>query len=438
MIKYTICLCFIVIAFVFAACSKNEPIAQVPDGKKIYIPEELKTMDFTNSSSNWSYKRMATSENIVVFWEPGFGADPSTTSSKAMRFDVNDLLKKSEKIYTYYRDSLKFVDKGSLLDTYRLMVMVKYQTEWLATGAGYDNKVGALWVNPSTMQPVGDVIAHELGHCFQYQVACDGHYGFRDQNYVGSFWEQCAQYMSRQVYPESVQSDIKMFVDNSYRNFSNEEIRYESYFLQEYWKAKHGKDFLGKLWKEANVPEHPLQAYMRINNITQEQLNDEIGEYAMHNIIWDYPQGPYMRSAASRVQAIHKTQFNAAGGVEIYEVAASQAPECYGYNAFRLTLPAVSTQVSVSFKGLAGSFPELSGWRYGFVGVKVDGKSAQYGHLGKTQNGEVAFTVTNDTNELWFVVSGAPKTHWNHVWGTEASKIPKFPYQVKFVNTKPM
>lgn len=48
-----------------------------------------------------------------------------------------------------------------------------YQTEWLATGSGYDNKIGALWVNPSTCQPVGSTIAHEIGHSFQYQVYCD-------------------------------------------------------------------------------------------------------------------------------------------------------------------------------------------------------------------------------------------------------------------------
>ena len=52
-------------------------------------------------------------------------------------------------------------------------IYLLYQTEWLATGSGYDNTIGALWVNPSTCQPVGSTIAHEIGHSFQYQVSCD-------------------------------------------------------------------------------------------------------------------------------------------------------------------------------------------------------------------------------------------------------------------------
>ena len=52
-------------------------------------------------------------------------------------------------------------------------IYLLYQTEWLATGAGYDNVIGALWVNPTTCQPVGSAIGHEIGHSFQYQIYCD-------------------------------------------------------------------------------------------------------------------------------------------------------------------------------------------------------------------------------------------------------------------------
>lgn len=437
--KHLLFIWLFLFALLINSCTKEDP---EPDdikivGKQIYIPYELRNMDFNSTKSQWSYHRMDTSENIVVFWEEGFGEIPSKAEDEDMRFGVKSLLNNAEKFYTYYRDSLKFIENGSLLDTYRLMIMVLYTDDWLATGAGYDNKVGALWVSPSTLQPAGDVIAHEIGHSFQYQVACDGHYGFRDQNYVGSFWEQCAQYMARQIYPAGMLYDMKFFVDNSYMNFSNEEIRYQSFYLQEYWKIKHGKDFLGRLWREAITPEHPLQAYMRITNITQEQLNDEVCEYAMRNIIWDYQQGSYIRNMAANLNAVHKTELTAVDENGTYEVSATKAPECYGYNAFRLTLPSASTEVSATFKGLDNSFSDLSGWRYGFVGVKTDGKSAIYGSIGKDQEGSISFTVTDQIQSLWFVVSGAPTSHWNHPWGIAANLIPKFPYQVKFTNTLP-
>jgi hypothetical protein len=430
----------LLVALIALLCFSNGAIGQPVKikGKKIYIPEDLKNNDFQSDTSQWSYHRMALSKNVVVFWQPAFGQEPSTTADEAMRFDVKDLLAKAENIYAYYRDTLKFIGKGSKLDTYRLMIFVIYQPGWMATGSGYDNMVGSLWVYPSTLHPVGEVIAHELGHCFQYQVACDGNYGFRDQDYVGTFWEQCAQYMSRQLYPDANLFNMNFFIDNSYRNFSNEEFRYESFYLQEYWKDRFGKDFLGRVWRQAVVPEHPLQAYMRIRGISQSQLNDEMADYAMHNVIWDYKSGSYMRAAAAKLNTQHHTKLNVVDNDGTLEVDTSQTPECYGYNAFQLSLPAVGTQVSVKFHGIANGYDTLCGWRYGFVGVKSDGKSAVYGTLGRDADGNLSFTIPEGLSALWFVVTGAPQTHYNHVWGTPQDKIPTFPYQVKFVNTNPL
>ena len=99
----------------------------------------------------------------------------------------------------------------SMLDNYKMQIYLIYQDEWLATGSGYDDKIGALWVNPSTCQPVGSTIGHEIGHSFQYQVyadkvnmegaAKDLHHGFRygfgpDGAGGCAFWEQCAQSVS--------------------------------------------------------------------------------------------------------------------------------------------------------------------------------------------------------------------------------------------------
>ena len=104
-------------------------------------------------------------------------------------------------------------DKSNL-DKYKMQIYLLYQEDWLATGSGYDNQIGALWVNPSTCQPVGSTIAHEIGHSFQYQVGCDKllngqaeetaygvnggfRYGFGANGAGGcAYWEQCAQWQS--------------------------------------------------------------------------------------------------------------------------------------------------------------------------------------------------------------------------------------------------
>jgi hypothetical protein len=78
---------------------------------------------------------------------------------------------------------------------------------------------------------------------------------------------------------------------------------------------------------------------------------------------------------------------------------------------------------------------ELAGWRYGFVASLKDG-SRVYGDMYRDAEGKAVFKVPENTEYLWFVVSGAPIEHWPVVmrWGRNAEKTPEemWPYQVKF------
>ena len=44
----------------------------LPEGKEIYIPKDLRSMDLQDPESKWSYHRMACTENFVIFWKKGF------------------------------------------------------------------------------------------------------------------------------------------------------------------------------------------------------------------------------------------------------------------------------------------------------------------------------------------------------------------------------
>ena len=184
--------------------------ADIKDFDKYYKPAEFATMNMLRSDAKWSWFRSKQSEHFFVFWEAGFGSDPNSDTIPAnMRVDIDDLLEKAEQFYTTNVEKLGFADVGqgkSYLDKYKMEIYLLYQEEWLATGSGYDNTIGALWVNPSTCQPVGSTIAHEIGHSFQYQVYCDKlfqggtddlksgfRYGYEGSNGGNGFWEQCAQ-----------------------------------------------------------------------------------------------------------------------------------------------------------------------------------------------------------------------------------------------------
>ncbi len=412
------------------------------DGKAIYIPNDLSGNNFDSNNSQWSYQRSASSDNVTLFWEPGFGQYPAEAPNSFLQVDIEALLTNAEAYYAYYRDVMKFVVPGNTKsEDYRMMIFLNYQEGWLATGAGYDNVIGSIWINSTaTLHPAA--IAHEFGHAFQYQSHCDGNYGFRDQNYVGTFWEQCAQYMSWQQYNTTFIGELPYLLDNIHKNFSHEDIRYQSMYLMEYWKEKHGVEFLGKVWLEAVNPEHPLQAYMRLTGIDQEAFNDEVFEYACKNITWDYPLGSYNRdyintlSGTEKAKYTHETQLDAVAN-DFYQINSSQVPQSYGYNAIKLLVPVSGTTVSVDFEGLDNDWSTIAGWRWGFVSVKNDGTPV-YEAMQNTKTGTASLTIADNTSELWLVVTGAPSEHVNHVWDDNASNDENFPYKVKFNNTEPI
>jgi hypothetical protein len=414
----------------------TNPEVTKPPGKEIYIPNDLKSNNFNDTASQWCYQRMAYSDDIVVFWEKGFGCDLATLKNPKMRVNIDSLLIEGEKMYKYYRDSLKFVEKGkSQVDKYRIMIMLIYTEDWLATGAGYDDTIGALWVSPAATNPVGPVIAHEFGHSFQYMSKCDGNYGFRDQEYVGMFWEQCAQWMAMQLYPENMMGyHLPRFLANTQLHFLDEELRYQSVYLMEYWFWKHGRDIVGKVWRGAQFADDPIEAYQRVSKINQKQFNDEVFEYACHNITWDYPVGKAMRDwMKANKECSHKTPLTEVGKAWRPSINEKENynPESYGYNAIQLKVPQPGTRVTVKLEGLCDT--TIAGWRWGFVAVKND-QTPLYGTMSSGKNGKARYKVKDEIKELWLVVTAAPLVHQRHLWKDPAFVDLRFPYQLTFTN----
>jgi hypothetical protein len=419
------------------------------DASKIYIPEELSKINFYKSSSPWYYGRSKQSDHFIVFWGAGYkDKHPNSTDvPETYRVDIDDLLEKAEEFYEINVSELKFAETGvgkSNLDKYKMMIFVYYQTEWLATGSGYDNVIGALWVSPGTCKPVGSTIAHEIGHSFQYQVFCDlgGSTGFRygfGGNGGNGFWEQTAQWQSFQSYPDEAFTsyNFTVYSENYHRHAIHEWYRYASYFIHYYWADKHGIDLIGKIWREAKSPEDPIQAYMRITGITTDQLNDEIYDAASKLTTWDM----------DAIRAIGQNYIGAQTFKSIrledgsYQVAYDRCPGTTGYNVIRLNVPAEGTVISTAFTGLVNgegynkvANPTRAGWRYGFVGLLENGTRV-YGDMHNEAPNIVSFTVPANCQKLWFVVTGAPNTYEPHPWDENESNDDQWPYKVKFTNT---
>ncbi len=427
--------------------NNNKLLAQ----KAVYIPTFITDakMDLNDPASQWSYSRSKQSDNIILFWEAGFGADPSTATG-VYKVDINQLMANAEKCYTYYIDSIQFVSKGtSVTDKYKLMIFLLHSTEWAAYGSGQDDKVGSLHVNPAAAN-IKTVVAHEIGHCFQYITGCDTKGGFRyglGENGDGGngFWEQCAQWMAFKVYPEEKfnDRDFKYYTKSTYKHILHEDPRYSNFFIQDYWAFKRGLDAIGKIWRESTKPEDPVETYKRLFQLSQEKFNDEIYEQAVRLTTWDLPA--IKKDGAAFIDTRKQTKMNLVDGS--WRIDTTECLQNYGYNSIKLEAPTTKTKVKVQFKGLAGEAnyttinKPVGGWRFGFVALLKDGTRVYSKMMkanvqqDKNPTQKLSFTCPDNCTNLWLVVSGAPQAHSKHPWDDNPANDEEWPYEIKFTNT---
>ena len=460
--------------------------SEVQDLDKYYKPLEF-NFDMLRSDSKWSWCRSKQSEHFVVFWDIKYGqyglyADrmgeemtwPSNCKTTSMRVDIDDLLKKAEEFYELNVNKLKFADTGkgkSVLDKYKMEIYLIYQTEWLATGSGYDNTIGALWVNPSTCQPVGSTIGHEIGHCFQYMTFCDylvregkggsaapsasglqgpgWCYGYGPNGDGGNaFWEQTAQWQSMQLEKyrrEAFAGWYGDFTNSIHLHVLHERPRYANYFIHWWWVEQNDITFIGKLWNESKYPEDPVETYMRLMGYDVAAMNDSMWEYAAHMVTYDTDE---IRSlGTSQIGSVAKATVTASG--DAWAVSSSFAPESTGSNIIRMD-NAAGEEVSVTLSGNLGisgcvSGPaDKAGWRFGFVSYNKD-KSTSYSPIWNATDEKQTWTVPANADRVWFVVTGAPTRYERHPWGSGGadhdgegdSQDNKWPWKARFDGTKP-
>lgn len=420
-----------------------------PAGKKLYIPEKVwqvpENNNFKNDTSEYCFVRMKESKNIAVFWAKKFGNDPMTNPDLSLRFNVDRILNEGERIYEYYVDDLKFVEKGnSITDKYKCLIFVVDSKEGTAFGGGEENKIGIFWAPPARMskEPFG-ALAHEMGHSFQYLLSADKAKGDTTSRKGSggsySFVEMTSQYMLWQVYPEWMTFENYHLVDfmkQTHLAFLHEKNMYHSPYVLEYWSNKHGVDFIGKMWREGKEEEDPVMTYKRLTSINQEKFNDEIFDAARRFITWDVKR---IEQVAKKYANQHFSKLDSIGG-GWYQISESKCPQNYGYNGIKLTVPEAGTVVTLNFKGIAGAEGyrainiEKAGWRYGFLAVNEDG-SRVYGKAYSDSNGEAKFKVPKHTQFLWLIVSGAPTEHWVHDIDGEDKNDEQWPYQIKLSGT---
>ncbi len=416
--------------------------------KKIYTAQ-WSMGDINNPNNAWSITRTRESKNWVLFWEKDYGENPSSFTCGGNTVNIDEVLAHADKAFDFYTDSLKYIKREtSKTNTYKMVIRLRYSTEWEATGSGVDDLIGLLTLTPwAASSRNWQTLYHEIGHCFQYQTHCDNGDWNGWMYAIGNgtaFWEQCAQWQAYKIMPEAQFNNewYQGYLDNAHKHILHESPRYNNYFVMDYWSYLHGMDFMGKLWNQCINPEDAVEAYMRITGINLNQFNDEMYDCAARFATWDIPHLiKYGNTAYNRRAQPAMTKLEDGA----WRINAEVTPENTGYNIIKLNCPTEATTVSAYFEGIAGTEgyrlynKRYAGWRYGFVALQKDGTRV-YGDMGRDASyrnptDTIHFNCPDNCTSLYFVVTGAPTRYWQHLWDDDDSNDEQWPYQVKFNNT---
>ena len=441
--------------------------ADVPNYEKIYMTSEFykkeRGWDVTSTfydplkpESLYYFGRSKQSEHFIIFWDKDYGTTTPDKASSPYHLDTDAFLSWCEEIFDHYVNTLKFAhytpaDK-SYLDSYKFQIYLWHQTEWAAYGSGpSDNITGCLWVNPEAANS-RSTVAHEIGHSFQYQTACDlilnkeatdiYSTAFRyDQGQGSTFWEQTAQWQSFQMCPEETFTNyyFSNFCDNCNRHFAHEDMRYGSYFFHYYWIDKYGIDAVAKVWRSARKPKDSLESYMAAYNLGIDEFNAQVYDYAARIATWDFQQ---IRTAGANYAGAVAWKGSDAGE-GWFLVDPSKVLEATGFNIIPVSaLP--GQEISADFLGLPNEAgfnksgdASVAGWTLGFVSLGSDRSTRTYSTpvtaTAATGNAAVAtWTVPDGAAHVWAIVACTPTTYITHLWDENNANDRHWPYKVKF------
>jgi len=418
------------------SCTPRQEVP-LPQGKAIYIPEDLRTMDLQDPASDWSYHRMYCTPNLAIFWQRGFGDSlscPPPLDGQPMAVDLPNLASRIETFYSFFRDTLQFHQPGTVADSTRMMVMLNYSLEGTAYGGTYDDHIGALWLAPNRVQDQRlNCIAHELGHSFQCQIGADRPEG---EWQVYGFYEMASQWMLWQVNPDWITDEhyhYEAFLGLLHKAFLAGDNVYHSPYILQSWSDLRGRQVIAQLFKEGRVGEDPVMTYKRLFSLSQQQMCDELFDACRHFVGLDYHHAwaetrPYA-GQASTPYLLHD------GWLQPDSLC---LPENYGFNVFplltdSLSLISASTrQVSALLQPLTAQIPAAmqsrAGWRFGFVAQLPDGTYA-YSPIGRTPDVQLRWQLPSAATRLWLVVMAAPNVHWRT--DGESATSQQWPYRVR-------
>ena len=333
--------------------------------------------------------------------------------------------------------------------TDKIKPAVHIHSGWGLTGGAWVDPQGSLhlgmWIAPGALKDHWG-LTHEFTHGWQSWSNYNGGLACNQSNTCGWLFESHANFTPHQL-PE-YQTNVhcsEMLPNAPHLYLGSSRDRYCNWQFMEFLKDKHGPEAVTQVWTTAGAD--PLTNIQKSRGWSLSQLNDFLGDWAMHNVVWDYKATPdsfrstygniTLTDRAERMHRLMPLEALDANWATNRRFAAPfyGAPQRFGYNVVRLYPTSGATTVTVKFRGIdqAGSDADF---RWGLVATNSQFTSARYSGLQKGLDANLTFKV-NAGEPLFLVVTATPSVFKTVVWDQAYGTIWRYPYMIELANAWP-
>ena len=386
------------------------------------------------------------SEHFAFYWQDGTDIDIAGAQGAANTLEM---------IWDkYFNSSINFPEPYCQSEL-KYKTTIHFDNDFPLWGGAWDyqgTSIPGMWVGPSAAKDQWG-LAHEFMHGVQSLTPA-----FADCNSPGGggcwIYESHANWMPHQIFKDEVHCS-EMLANSAHLHYGNTRNRYCNWQLFEYIKDKHCPSTVNAMWtSQAPAGQRdPFQKLMFNQGWNIEQLNDLFGEWALHNVTWDYrdPDGDdqgaiYRRNygpitannTAYSQRRLRLTQLEALDNnwqsSRRFSSPYYWAPQRWGYNVTRLYPEDGAQTVTVDFRGVEQDGAN-SGWRWGLVATDSNLENPRYSELQSASKGELTFCLTG-SEHVFLVVLAAPTQYQKITWqqpadGTPYPSIYRYPYMVE-------
>ncbi|WP_245541869.1 DUF6055 domain-containing protein [Uliginosibacterium gangwonense] len=333
--------------------------------------------------------------------------------------------------------------------TDKIKAAIHIHSGWGLTGGGWVDDQGVfhpgMWIGPDALSDHWGM-THEFTHSWQAWNAYNGGMTCDQSNTCGWIHESHANFTPHQL-PE-YQSNVhctEMLANAPHLYLGSTRDRYCNWQFMEFLKDKYGPSAVTQLWTTSGSD--PFTNIQTSRGWTIGQLNDFMGDWAMHNVVWDYKATPdAFRNTYGDVTTTDKSErMHRLMPLEALDTnwATNRrfaspyygAPQRFGYNVVRLYPEAGATTITLKFRGINQSGSDAD-FRWGLVATDAQFTSARYSALQNGLDGQLTFSV-NSGEPLFLVVTATPSVFKTIVWDQEYNTIPRYMYMIELANAWP-